>query len=102
MRDTQTEARERPTADLLRELSEQTTTLVRKEIELARVELAEKGKRAGTGAGLFGGAALLAAFAFGAVTACLILALATAVNRRLGASLAGVGDAALAGAVAPA
>jgi uncharacterized membrane protein YqjE len=100
MNDAQTEARERPTADLLRELSEQTTTLVRKEIELAKVELAEKGKQAGTGAGLFGGAALLAAFAFGAVTACLILALATAVAAWLAALIVGVVYAAIAGAFA--
>ncbi len=100
MSDAQTEARERPTADLLRELSEQTTTLVRKEIELAKVELVEKGKRAGAGAGLFGGAALLAAFAFGAVTACLILALATAVAGWLAALIVGVVYAAIAGAFA--
>ncbi len=99
MRDAQTEARERPTADLLRELSEQTTALVRKEIELAKVELTEKGKRAGTGAGLFGGAALLAAFAFGAVTACLILALATVTAAWLAALIVGVVYAAIAGAL---
>jgi uncharacterized membrane protein YqjE len=100
MRDVHTEARERPTADLLRELSEQTTTLVRKEIELAKVELAEKGKRAGTGAGLLGGAGLLAAFAFGAVTACLILALATALAAWLAALIVGVVYAAIAGGLA--
>jgi uncharacterized membrane protein YqjE len=100
MRDTQTEARERPTADLLRELSEQTTTLVRKEIELAKVELAEKGKRAGAGAGMFAGAALLGAFAFGAVTACLILALATAIAPWLAALVVGVVYAAIAGVLA--
>jgi len=73
-----TEARERPTADLLRQLSDQTTTLVRKEIELAKLELSEKGKTAATGAGMFGGAGLLGIFAFGALTACIIAALATA------------------------
>ena len=70
-------ARERPTADLLRDLSDQTTTLVRKEIELAKVELSEKGKTAATGAGMFGGAGLFGVFAFGALTACIIAALAT-------------------------
>jgi uncharacterized membrane protein YqjE len=100
MRDVQTEARERPMAELLRELSEQTTTLVRKEIELAKVELTEKGKRAGTGAGLFGGATLLAVFAFGAVTACLILALATAVAGWLAALIVGVVYALIAGVLA--
>jgi hypothetical protein len=72
-----TEARERPTADLVRDLSAQTTTLVRKEIELAKSELAAKGKKAATGAGMFGGAGLFGVFAFGALTAGLILALST-------------------------
>jgi uncharacterized membrane protein YqjE len=72
-----TRARERPTAELLRELADQTTTLVRKELELAKVEVSAKGKAAATGAGMFGGAGLFGVFAFGALTACLILALAT-------------------------
>ena len=65
--------------ELFKQLSEQTTALVRKEIELAKAELAVKGKRAGMGAGMFGGAAGLGLYALGALTACLILALATAV-----------------------
>ena len=73
----QTPVHERPTADLLKDLSEQTTTLVRKEIELAKAELSAKGKTAATGAGMFGGAGLFGVFAFGAVTACIIAALAT-------------------------
>src|SRR4029079_7067159 len=48
-----------------------------KEIELAKVELSEKGKTAATGAGMFGGAGLFGVFAFGALTACIIAALAT-------------------------
>jgi hypothetical protein len=67
------------TGELFKQLSEQTTALVRKEIELAKAELAVKGKRAGMGAGMFGGAAGLGLYALGALTACLILALATAV-----------------------
>jgi uncharacterized membrane protein YqjE len=102
MRDVHTEGegRERPTADLLRELSDQTTTLVRKEIELAKVELSEKGKRAGAGAGMFGGAGLLAVFALGALTACVILALATAMAPWLAALIVGVVYAAIAGVLA--
>ena len=49
---------DRPTGELLRELSQQTTDLVRQEIELAKAELGEKGKRAGIGVGMFGGAGL--------------------------------------------
>jgi uncharacterized membrane protein YqjE len=100
MRDAQAEARERPTSDLLRELSDHTTQLVRKEIELAKVELSEKGKQAGQGAGMFGGAAVLGALALGALTACAILALATAMAAWLAALIVGVVYLAIAGVLA--
>jgi MFS family permease len=88
------------TADLLKQLSTQTTTLVRQEIELAKVELAEKGKRAGIGAGLFGTAGALGFYAFGALTACAILALATAVSGWLAALIVAVLYGAVAGVLA--
>src|SRR5215204_2001526 len=69
------ELRDRPTGELLKELSNQTTTLVRQEIELAKAELAEKGKKAGVGAGMFGGAGLFGVFAFAALTTAVIAAL---------------------------
>ena len=47
---------ERPVGDLVKQLSEQTSTLIRQELRLAQLEMQEKGKRAGIGAGLFGGA----------------------------------------------
>jgi uncharacterized membrane protein YqjE len=98
--DGHTQARERPTAELLRELADQTTTLVRKEIELAKVEVSAKGKEAATGAGMFGGAGLLGVFAFGALTACLILALATALEPWLAALIVALVYAAAAGLLA--
>jgi hypothetical protein len=58
------ELRDRPTGELFKELSDQTTVLVRQEIELARAELGEKGKTAGLGAGLFGGAGVFGLGAF--------------------------------------
>src|SRR4051812_50048579 len=73
------EARDRPTAELMRELTDQTTSLVRQEIELAKVELTEKGKKAGVGAGMFGAAGLFGVVGFAAITACLIWALSEAV-----------------------
>jgi uncharacterized membrane protein YqjE len=88
------------TADLLKQLSAQTTTLVRQEIELAKVELAEKGKRAGLGASMFGGAGALGFYAFGALTACAILALATAVSDWLAALIVAVVYGAIAGVLA--
>jgi uncharacterized membrane protein YqjE len=92
--------RERPTGELLRELSDQTTTLVKQEVELAKAELQEKGKQAGTGAGMFGGAGLLGAAAFAALTTAAIAALATAVDLWLAALIVAVVYAAIAGALA--
>ena len=68
------ELRSHSTGELVKELSEQTTTLVRKEIELAKAELSQKGKVAGEGAGMFGGAAVVGLLALGTLTT-MILAL---------------------------
>jgi uncharacterized membrane protein YqjE len=95
-----TGTQEQSTADLLRQLSEQTTTLVRQELELAKLELTEKGKKAGMGAGMFGGAGALGFYALGAFTACAILVLATAVAGWLAALIVGVVYAAIAGVLA--
>jgi uncharacterized membrane protein YqjE len=62
--------------ELLRQLSADTATLVRQEMQLARAELAEKGKKAGASAGLFGGSAVFGLAAFGALTITLIAVLA--------------------------
>jgi uncharacterized membrane protein YqjE len=64
------------TGELIKQLSQDVSTLVRQELELARAELTEKGKKAGMGAGMFGGAGVFALGAFGALTATLILLLA--------------------------
>ncbi|HYY43647.1 MAG TPA: phage holin family protein [Actinomycetota bacterium] len=61
--------------DLFKQLSEDTATLVRQELALARAELTEKGKKAGVGAGMFGGAGVAGLAALGAFTAFLILVL---------------------------
>ena len=87
----------RPTGELMRELSAQTSTLVRQELELAKLELTEKGKQAGIGAGMFGGAGVVGLYAAGALTACLILALATAMTGWLAALIVAVVYGAVAG-----
>jgi uncharacterized membrane protein YqjE len=61
--------------ELVTDLTREMTTLVHQEIELAKAELSEKGKKAGVGAGMFGGAGFLAAVGFGCLTACVIAAL---------------------------
>jgi uncharacterized membrane protein YqjE len=64
--------------ELFRRLSAETSTLFRQEIALARVELQQKGKELGKGAGILGGAGVTALLALGALTATIILALAIA------------------------
>jgi MFS family permease len=76
--DSQAANHERSLADLARQLSDQTTELVRHEVELAKAELRVKGKRAGTGAGMFGGAGALGLYALGALTAAIIAGIAEA------------------------
>ena len=63
------------TSELVQRASEQITTLVRDEIALAKAELAEKGKHAGIGIGLFGGGTALALYGLGALIATLIIVL---------------------------
>jgi hypothetical protein len=91
---------DQPLAELVKQLSEQTTRLARQEVELAKAELAMKGKRAGIGAGMFGAAGILGLYAAGALTATVVLALAAAVAAWLAALIVGVVLAALAGALA--
>ena len=96
----QNDGRDRPIAELMKELSDQTTTLVRKEIELAKRELAEKGNRAAAGAGMFGGAGLFGFFAFGALTAAAVLGLATVLPAWLAGLIVAVVYGAIAGVLA--
>ena len=66
------ELTDRSTGELLKQLSNETTTLVKQEIDLMKAELAEKAKPAGIGAGMFGGAGLFGVGAFLALTAFFI------------------------------
>jgi uncharacterized membrane protein YqjE len=71
-------AQERPvteqsTGELVQRASEQLSRLVRDEIALAKAELAEKGKHAGIGIGLFGGGGVFAMYGVGALVATLII-----------------------------
>jgi hypothetical protein len=79
------EARDASVADLVKQLSEQTSLLVRQEMELAKAELSAKGKQVGAGAGMFGGAGVLGLYAGGAFTAAVIAALSLALATWLAA-----------------
>jgi Putative Actinobacterial Holin-X, holin superfamily III len=94
------ELRDSSTADLVRHLAEQTSDLVRKEVELAKAELSEKARVAGTGAGILGGAGITGLLALGALTACLILLLAEAMDAWLAALIVTVVYGAIAGLLA--
>jgi uncharacterized membrane protein YqjE len=89
-RDAATDMRDRPAGELVKEAAQQTARLVRQEIRLAQLELTEKGKRAGIGAGLFGGAGLVALYGVGALVAAAMLLLAKTITAWLAGAIVGV------------
>jgi uncharacterized membrane protein YqjE len=91
---------DQPIGDLLKQLSQQTTTLVRQELELAKTEVSEKGKKAGAGAGMFGGAGVAAMLGLGALTAGAITLLDNAMSTQLAALILSVAWFAVAGVLA--
>lgn len=76
--------------ELVKRAASQTAELVRKEIQLGQLELKDKGRRAGKGVGLLGGAALIALYGAGALVAAAVLGLAEAVDPWLSALIVGV------------
>lgn len=87
-------------ADLMKQLSDQTVTLVRQELDLAKAELTEKGKQVGVGAGMFGAAGLFGLYALGGLTATAVLALSLAVKSWLAALIVTAVWAGIAGVLA--
>jgi uncharacterized membrane protein YqjE len=67
--------RDRSTAELVKDLSQETSTLVRQEIALAKAEVSEKSKKAIPGIGMLVGAGIAALLMLGALTALLVIAL---------------------------
>jgi uncharacterized membrane protein YqjE len=88
------------TGELVKRLSTQVTELVRGELELARTELAEKGKRAGKGAGLAGAGGVVALYGVGALIAAAVAALALVWPVWLAALVVGIVVLAVAGVLA--
>lgn len=68
-----------PIGQLVGRLSDETARLVRVETSLAAAEITQKAKAAGIGAGLFGGAGVLAIFGFGVLVAAAVIGLSVAV-----------------------
>jgi putative superfamily III holin-X len=98
--DTDGRLREQPMGDLFKALSDDLSTLVRQELKLAQAEMTEKGKKAGIGAGLVGGAGVLGLLALATLTTCLIAALATGMEVWVAALIVTILYAAGAGALA--
>lgn len=80
---------ERSAGDLVKQLSEQVSALVRDELKLAQLEMTRKGKQAGSGAGLLGGGALVALYGIGCLIACVVLALSGVVSAWAAALIVG-------------
>lgn len=84
------DTREASTGELVGQASEQVSRLARDEIRLAVAELQTKGKRAGIGAGLFGGAGVIAWFGGMTLVAAVVLLLATVLDAWLAALIVAV------------
>ena len=81
--------RDRSTGELVKQLSEQVSVLIRDELKLAQAEMTRKGKQAGTGVGLLGGSGLVALYGVGCLIACAIIAISGVVAAWLAALIVG-------------
>ena len=95
-----TQPTDQSTAQLVSQLTADSSQLIRDEVALAKVEVGERAKRVGLGAGFFGAAGVLAWFGFGTLVAAAVLALALAVDAWLAALIVALALFALAGAAA--
>jgi hypothetical protein len=93
-------AHEQSTAELIKQMTEQVSTLVRDELKLAQVEMTRKGKQAGIGAGMLGGGGLVALYGLACLIACAIIGLSHVLQAWLAALIVGVVLLAVAGVAA--
>jgi uncharacterized membrane protein YqjE len=93
-------AQEHSTGELVKQMTEQVSTLVRDELKLAQVEMTRKGKQAGLGAGMVGGGGLIALYGLGCLIACAIIGLSHVVQPWLAALIVGAALLAIAGVAA--
>jgi hypothetical protein len=82
--------RERPLGEVAKDLTSDLSLLVRQEIELAKAEMADKGRTAAPGFAMFGGAGIVALCAAGALTAFLVLVFSLFLPEWAAAALVGV------------
>jgi len=84
----------------VKQLSEQSSTLARQELRLAQLEIHEKVKKAGIGAGMLGAAGIVTFFGVAALLTAVVLALDTGLKSWASAAIVGVVLLAIAGVAA--
>ena len=82
--------REASTGELVKQLSEQVSLLVRDELKVARLELTRKGRFAGLGMGMYGASGLVALYAIACLVAAAIIAIAGEIRPWLAALIVGL------------
>jgi Putative Actinobacterial Holin-X, holin superfamily III len=82
-------AQDRPTGELVKDLSEEISHLVRDELRLAQLEMTRKGKQAGVGIGMLTGGGGIAAWGLGCLIACAVIAIASVLAAWLAALIVG-------------
>jgi uncharacterized membrane protein YqjE len=90
------------TGELVKQLSEQVSTLVKDELKLARLEMTRKGKQASQGAGMLGASGLIALYGVGCLIACAVIAISLTLAAWLAALIVGAALLAVAAVVAAA
>lgn len=87
-------------SELVRQVTEQTSQLIREELRSAQLEMRDKGRHAGLGLGMFGGGGLVALYGLGALFAGVVLLLAEAMPAWAAALIVAVVLLAVAGVLA--
>ena len=82
--------REASTGELVKQLSEQVSLLVRDELKVAGLELTRKGRFAGLGMGMYGASGLVALYAIACLVAAAIIAIAGEIRPWLAALIVGL------------
>ena len=90
------------TGELVKQLSEQVSLLVRDEMKMARLELTQKGKQAGMGMGMFGVSGLVALYGAACLLAAAIIAISGEIRAWLAALIVGLALLAASGVAAAA
>jgi uncharacterized membrane protein YqjE len=91
---------ENSVGELVKTMTEQVSVLIRDELKLAQLEMANKGKHAALGAGMFGVSGVVALYGVACLLACAIIAISGVVSAWLAALIVGVALLAAAGVMA--